>query len=151
MMKKEITYPFNAIDGQGASYIFNRTDDNVEIIFPDGCKQLAEGDELAAIAMAFKKYQLKLHVAGQLVEVLRPTNFAMAYIVLYGKGSVIQIADTFGNVYESRGMFNFVRTDTYEAFTALPKDREYLTGHMLATYTEGMHPTRTDDVTDMDG
>lgn len=149
MKKKEITYPINATDGQGARYIFNKTAaDKVEIVLPDGSKQRAEGDELAFIARAFKKHELKIVVGEKTFDVLWPTNKVLAYTVLYGKGSIIKIADTAGNVYESRAKFRFVNTGTYEAYTTLPDDREYVVEPILDTYTEGMHLDRRDDLTE---
>lgn len=149
MKKKEITYPFHAVDGLGGCYVFNKSGEKIELVLPDGDKQLVEGDELTTITKTFKQYQLKLLVSRQLVEILRPSNDVLAYTILFGKGSIIQIADTSGNVYESRGKFRFVRTDTYKVSGSLPEDREYLIDHLLATYTEGMHPNSTDNVTDM--
>ena len=150
MMNKKITYPFKAVGGQGTKYVFNKTAaDKVEIVLPDGSKlPAAEGDKLAFIARAFKQYQLKVVVDGKSFDVLWPANKVLAYTVLYGKGSIIKIADTAGNVYESRGKFRFVNTVNYEAYSTLPEDREYVVESLLAAYSEGMHPDRTNDFTE---
>ena len=152
-MNKQINYPFKTKDVHGQEYLFDKANDGmVQITHPDGERTQVEGDELAVIAKAFKQHQLKIIVGGKIFDVLSHANKVLAYSVLYGKDSIIRIADTAGNVYEfRRGKFRFVNTVTYEAYTILPEDREYVVEPILATYTEGMHPTRTDDVTDMDG
>ena len=40
-----------------------------------------------------------------------------------------------GNLFESRGKFRFVNTETYESSAMLPEDRSYLIGNLLAAYT----------------
>lgn len=83
----------------------------------------------------FNQYQLKLLVEGKLSDVLRPANLVLAYTVLYGKNGIIRIADSVGNLFESRGKFRFVNTETYESSAMLPEDRFYLIGNLLAAYT----------------
>ena len=145
-MNKEITFPINAVDGQGSRYVFNKTTaDKVEIVLPDGSKQVAEGDELAFIARVCKQYQLKVVVGGKTFDVLSHANKVLAYNVLYGNG-IIRIADTSGNLYETRGKFRFINTVTYESYSSLPEDREYLVEPILASYTESLHPNRTDNI-----
>ena len=132
---ENIKYPFKAKDEQGQVYVFNKTDGKVEITLPDGVRQQAGGDGLTFIARMFNRYQLKLLVDGKLSDVLRPANLVLAYTVLYGKNGVIRIADNVGNLFESRGKFRFVNTETYESSAMLPEDRFYLIGNLLAAYT----------------
>ena len=152
-MNKQINYPFKTKDVQGQEYLFDKANDGmVRITHPDGERTQVEGDELAVIAKAFKQHQLKIVVSGKTFDVLSHANMVLAYSVLYVKDSIIRIADTAGNVYEfRRGKFRFVNIVTYEEFSSLPENREYVVEPILATYTKGIHPTHTDDVTDMDG
>ena len=134
-MEKQIKYPFKAKDEQGQVYVFNKTDGKVEITLPEGVRQQAGGDGLVFIARMFNRYQLKLLVDGKLSDILRPANLVLAYTVLYGKNGIIRIADNVGNLFESRGKFRFVNTETYESSAMLPEDRSYLIGNLLAAYT----------------